>query len=53
MSAKRKQNAIKNFTYHTGKYRSAYSLYALNELNLVAQHEILFRFFLSILDRMQ
>jgi hypothetical protein len=59
MRATRKQNAIKIFAYPTGKYHSAYSPYALNELNLalsqllLAQHEKLFKFFLSILDRMQ
>jgi hypothetical protein len=43
----------------TGKYHSAYSPYAINELNLaltqeiLAQHERNLRYFLSILDRMQ
>jgi hypothetical protein len=50
---------LKFFACSTGKNHSAYSPYALNELNLAitqyisAQHEKNLRFFLSILDRMQ
>jgi hypothetical protein len=50
---------LKFFACPTGKYHSAYSPYALNELNLalaqkiLAQHEKNLRSFLSILDRMQ
>jgi hypothetical protein len=57
--APREQNSIKILACPTGKYHSAYSPYALNELNLaltqeiLTQHEKIVRSFLAILERMQ
>jgi hypothetical protein len=41
MRATRIQNAIQIFAYPTGKYHSAYSPYALNELNLALSQVLL------------